>query len=84
MDQAGLVIDEVSYCSGLMSQKLTWLHRRLGILPLHLGWFVTLPLRPLAILIDRPVTAMMRWPHSSICVEAYKRRWLENVSEGRQ
>ena len=72
---AGLVVEEVSFCSGFLSQKITQLLRRLS--PIHplFGWGVTFPLRILPPLFDRIVTAALRWPYFSICLEAYKPRF---------
>lgn len=63
---AGLAVEEVGYCSGFFSQKLTWLHRRLGFL----GWLIILPLRILPPLLD----GLIRYPAFSITLVAYKPR----------
>ncbi len=71
---AGLLCEEITYCSGVVSQKVTGL-MRLGTKrrPL-IGWGLVLPLRPLIPLLDPLATKLLRWPCYSICLEAYKPR----------
>lgn len=78
---AGLVPEKVSYCSGFFSQKLAWMHRMLSRSHRLIGWTVVFPLRIIPVLFDRAFTALVRWPHFSICVEAYKPRFgIESTS----
>ncbi len=74
-DHADLAPEEVSFCSGLLSQKLASLQRLLTALHPIIAWFVILPLRPLVPLLDPLITNAFRWPRYSICLEAYKRRY---------
>ncbi|HZR24012.1 MAG TPA: class I SAM-dependent methyltransferase [Vicinamibacterales bacterium] len=69
---AGLVVEEVAFCSGVLSQKITWLLRTLARVHPLLGWAVVLPLRIVPPLIDPALTRLLRWPYYSICVEAAK------------
>jgi len=69
---AGLQVEGISYCTGFLSQKITWLYRRLGRLHKTLGLAAILPLRVFPPLIDVLVTQSLAWPHYSICVEARK------------
>ena len=71
---AGLIPEEISFCSGLVSQKITKLLRVLSRLHPLAGWSLTLPLRLLPPLLDPLVTRVTGYPHFSICVEAYKPR----------
>lgn len=76
--EAGLVIAEVSYCSGLVSQKMTGLWRWATFLPIGsaLRWLLTLPLRAMPYLLaDGLLTRATGWPWLSICLEAYKPRF---------
>lgn len=72
---AGLIPEEISYCSGFFSQKTAWLMRILSrkIHPLF-GWLFILPLRAIPPLFDPILTRITRWPSYSICLEAYKPR----------
>lgn len=65
---AGLVVEEIGYCSGFFSQKLTWIFRRGGFA----GWLAIFPLRILPPLLDR----IIPWPGFSITMVAHKPRLL--------
>ncbi|MBF0154301.1 MAG: methyltransferase domain-containing protein [Magnetococcales bacterium] len=71
---AGLVAEEISYCSGLLSQKLTWLMRTLAHIHPLLAWAVTLPLRIVPPWLDPLLAFLTGWPPFSICLVAYKPR----------
>ena len=73
-NQANLMIDNISYCSGFLSQKITFIQRVVSKVHPLLGWATILPLRFLPPLFDRFVTSLLRWPYYSICLEAYKPR----------
>ncbi|HEX3872100.1 MAG TPA: methyltransferase domain-containing protein [Pirellulales bacterium] len=73
-DTVGLHIEDVSYCSGWISQKSTGLMRLLSKVHPLLGWATILPLRPLIPVLDGPLTRLLKWPSYSICLEAYKPR----------
>ena len=72
---SGLVPEQISFCGGILSQKISAL---LGILskihPLF-GWAIILPLRILPPTFDKLATALTQWPCYSICLEAYKPRF---------
>jgi SAM-dependent methyltransferase len=62
---AGLQVAEEGFVSGLISQKLTDLMRRLTHrVGRPAAWALVLPLRPLVIF-DAPLTRMLRYPHLS-------------------
>lgn len=69
---AGLRVDSESFVSGVISQKLTDLMRRLsalaGLLP---AWAAVLPLRGL-VLLDRRLTRALRYPYLSVALCAVK------------
>jgi 2-polyprenyl-3-methyl-5-hydroxy-6-metoxy-1,4-benzoquinol methylase len=69
---AGLEVLSEGFVSGVVSQKLTdvmrRLTRRLGV---PAAWAVTLPLRALVIL-DAPLTRILRYPHLSVSLCAVK------------
>jgi len=72
---SGLAIEEISYCSGFLSQKVTGLLRRLSRIHPLLGWAVTLPLRCLPPLFDPILAILTGRKSSSICLDAYKPRF---------
>ncbi len=76
--QAGLICGEISYCSGIASQKVTWLWREAQRLPggQAVRWLATLPLRLLPLVLpDSAITRVLGWPFFSICLEASKPRF---------
>jgi SAM-dependent methyltransferase len=75
---AGLTCSEISYCSGVLSQKTTGIWRAAmhlpGGAPVQLS--LTFPLRLMtAVLPDRLLTRALNWPYFSIGLEAYKPRF---------
>lgn len=69
---AGLQVIEEDFVSGVISQKLTDLMRRLTVrFGLMTGWLVLLPLRPLAVA-DAPLTRILRYPHLCVAIVAVK------------
>ncbi|MEY2486950.1 MAG: hypothetical protein QOH39_2598, partial [Verrucomicrobiota bacterium] len=69
---AGLAVDEISYCSGFVSQKLTALWRKCSVVNRTAAWALLLPLRILPSIADDFVTRLLRWPYYSICIEAVR------------
>lgn len=69
---AGLEVKGEDFASGVVSQKLTDLMRRLstriGLLP---AWISVLPLR-LLVVVDRPLSRMLRYPYLSVTLCAVK------------
>ena len=74
---AGLEVERISYCSGFLSQKITWLARELFTIHHVLGWALVAPLRILPLLLDPLIYRLTRWPQFSIALEAYKPRFPE-------
>lgn len=72
---AGLVPERISFCSGVVSQKVTALMRALSRIHPGLAWIATCPLRALPPLVDGIVSRLLHWPAFSICLEAYKPRF---------
>jgi SAM-dependent methyltransferase len=72
-DRAGLDVRDEGFVSGVVSQKLTDLMRRLtarvGLAP---AWAIMLPLRALVIF-DRPLTRLLGYPYLSVALCAVKR-----------
>jgi SAM-dependent methyltransferase len=63
---AGLEVRSEGFASGLVSQKLTDLMRRLTErIGLPATWALTLPLRALVVF-DRPLSRLLRYPHLSV------------------
>lgn len=73
-EQAGLVCEEISSCSGFLSQKLTWLWRKCAVIHPAFALAVTLPFRWLPPLLDGTIRHLTGWPDYSICMIAYKPR----------
>jgi SAM-dependent methyltransferase len=71
-DCAGLSVEEISFCSGFLSQKITGLLRVLSRVHLTVAWVIVLPLRILPPILDNVVTAILKWPKFSICIVARK------------
>jgi SAM-dependent methyltransferase len=71
--EAALLGGGESFISGVISQKLTDLMRRLsaqiGVLP---AWVILLPLR-LLVVFDRPLSRALRYPYLSVALRAVKR-----------
>jgi len=71
---AGLELASEGFISGVVSQKLTDLMRRLsarlGLMP---AWLIMLPLRLLVVL-DAPLSTVSRYPHLSVALSAVKRQ----------
>lgn len=72
---AGLVLEETSFCTGFLSQKIIRLHRGLCTIHPWFGWGVVLPVRIAVPFLDRLLTNALRFPYFSICIEAYKPRY---------
>jgi 2-polyprenyl-3-methyl-5-hydroxy-6-metoxy-1,4-benzoquinol methylase len=72
---AGLTVDEIDGCSGLLSQKATWVTYTAGRLSSHLGRALTAPLHPLVAALDGPATRLTGWPPYSLCLVAGKPRF---------
>jgi SAM-dependent methyltransferase len=74
VQRAGLEVTSEGFVSGVISQKVTDLMRRatarLGIAG---AWALVLPLRAL-VLLDEPLTRLLRFPHLSAVLSAEKRR----------
>jgi SAM-dependent methyltransferase len=70
---AGLEVADEGFVSGVVSQKLTCLMRRLTArIGRAAAWVAVLPLRPLVIL-DGPLSRMLRYPYLSVALCAVKR-----------
>jgi SAM-dependent methyltransferase len=77
--RAGLEVDEISYCSGFMSQKITYLLRIGSKVSRLLAWLAILPLRILPLL-DPALGRVLKWPDYSICLRAHKLSKLQSAA----
>jgi hypothetical protein len=69
---AGLEVVEEDFVSGVISQKLTDLMRRLTVrFGVIVGWLALLPLRPLVVF-DAPLTRLLRYPELCVAIVAVK------------
>lgn len=75
---ANLIPENISYCSGFLSQKITSIQRALSRIHPLVGWSVILPLRLLPPIFDLFITRLLHWPSFSICLEAIKPRYPSN------
>jgi len=75
----GFICEDISFCSGFLSQKICFLLRYFNKVHPLFAWVVTLPLRILPPLFDKAITNISGWPYFSICLEAYKPRDSRNV-----
>lgn len=71
---SGLIPEHISYCSGIISQRITTILRVISRIHPILGWAIVLPLRILP-LFDKLVTKFVQWPYYCICLDAYKPRF---------
>ena len=72
-DATGFTVNEISYCSGFFSQKITSLYRFLNLKTNYVfAWVVVSPLRILPLLFDR----FIKYTNYSICLVATKTRQL--------
>ncbi|HRE49305.1 MAG TPA: class I SAM-dependent methyltransferase [Aggregatilineales bacterium] len=74
-DHAGLRLESVGYCSGILSQQITRGFRHLSRRHELIGWGATFPLRALPPLADRALTWLSGYPYHTICLIAYKPRF---------
>jgi len=74
-DDAGLRVEELSSCSGLVSQKATWVTYTAGRANPTLGRLLTSPLHAVVPVLDRTLSRWSDWPPYSLCVEAVKPRF---------
>ena len=81
-EESGLRCEEISYCSGWMSQKVSSVLRALNQINGRLAWLLTLPLRPLALL-DGLLPGPQRYGGYSICMVAFKPRFGGDARTGR-
>ena len=72
---ANLEAEEISSCSGFLSQKVTALWRVIGKSSVGVQFVLTLPLRVLPPILDPLISKLTNWPNYSICLVAYKPRW---------
>jgi SAM-dependent methyltransferase len=70
--QAGLQVVAFSGCSGVLSQKATWLYRRAGRRHPVLGALLVTPLRPFPPLLDAMATRALGWPYYCLGLEAVR------------
>ncbi len=70
-----LEVEQISYCSGFASQKLTAVLRQFRGGSYLAGWLLTLPFRFLVPPFDWVFHRLYDYPQFSICVEVYKRRF---------
>jgi SAM-dependent methyltransferase len=72
-EEAGLEVVSEGFITGVVSQKLTNLMRRLTPrIGLTAAWLIALPLRPLVIL-DAPLSRILRYPYLSVALCGIKR-----------
>jgi 2-polyprenyl-3-methyl-5-hydroxy-6-metoxy-1,4-benzoquinol methylase len=71
---AGFNIEQIDYCTGPISQKLTGLYRNIQKRASYpVAWALVLPLRWIPPLFDELATRLTKWPGYSITLVAQKR-----------
>ncbi len=70
--QAGLAVRKFGSCSGLLSQKASWVTYTAGRKSTALARVLTTPLHPLVAALDGLATSASDWPPYSWCLEAGK------------
>ncbi len=75
-DIAGLQVEEISSCSGFISQKLTSVVVKLGAV----GWLAILPFRILPPLLDRFIGWLFQYPDFCVTMVCYKPQFAANGS----
>lgn len=75
---ANLIPENISFCSGFLSQKITSLQRALNKIHPLVAWSVILPLRLLPPIFDLFITRLLHWPYFSICLVATIPRYPKN------
>lgn len=75
---SGFQIEEISGCSGYLSQKITRIYRIFFKISPLLAWLVIIPLRILPILFDALIKRMFMTVDYSICMVAVKPRFTKN------
>jgi 2-polyprenyl-3-methyl-5-hydroxy-6-metoxy-1,4-benzoquinol methylase len=69
---AGLEVSDQGFVTGVLSQKVTDLMRRVSVrFGVMAGWLVVLPLRPL-VLVDAPLTKLLGYPRLSVALAGVK------------
>jgi SAM-dependent methyltransferase len=79
---AGLKVEYIGYCSGMLSQLHVRSSRGLARVSPSLTWMSMFPLRCVPPLLDPMLTRLYSWPGYSITLEAYKPRFLGEPSNG--
>ena len=74
-----LRVEEITYCSGFLSQKATYLLRTLNKIHPIISWIVVLPLRIFPLVFDDVFTRLIKFPRYSICLEAYKSEYSKQT-----
>lgn len=69
---AGLQEPEISYCSGFLSQKMTWLLRTASAVHPLIRHVLVFPFRIIPPVFDPVLKCFFDWPPFSICMEARK------------
>jgi len=64
---------DFSYCSGFLSQKLTFIYRKLFKINKFLAILVVLLIRPFQLILDSLITKLLKYQNYTICVIATKK-----------
>ncbi len=75
--ESGYVLEEISFCSGFLSQMLTRVLRYLSAVHYCAGWLAILPFRILPPFVDPLISKLTSWPPYSITLVAYKPRFSD-------
>ena len=81
-NHAGLLVEEISFISGPISQVFTMIMNRVGEVSPLLGWLMVLPFRIFPPLLDSILTKLFLITPFSIAIEAIKPRIFEPNCDG--
>ncbi len=76
--EAGMQCEELSSCSGAITQLATKLMRHASKVHALFGWLAVLPLRPFPPLFDTWIKKLVSTTDFSICMVAYKPRFISS------
>ena len=76
-NQSGFKIESISFCGGIVSQKLCSVQRFVAKKWPLLGWLFILPLRIIPPIMDNLITNLFNKHYYNICLVAYKPRFTK-------
>jgi hypothetical protein len=72
--KSGLIVEEISFISGPISQWGSLIMNKIASFSPMLGWIIVLPLRPLPVILDFGLQKLLNYVPFCIAIEAIKPR----------